>query len=169
MRYILRSNSSFDRAEILEEIRRKTFTRLRVQAFPRPTKRDGTLLDPRLPSDLTVLNDVQLGRLYSEFACMAQYVQLHIAERAVEYSLAKAEDRHVRARVRLTKSGTNGDKEAKTEMDPRAAKTGLRLFKGEAIHSMTEAVMAAYIIGRDATSREMTRRGLTSRDSFPNR
>lgn len=124
----------------------------------RPKNPDGSFLDPQLPTDLTLVEDEELGRIHSEFACMARYAQLVIAVKAVEAAKVKRGDKVIRARVRLEKSGTNPDKDAKTEIDPRTRQSAVEVLIGEGVESMSKAMLEGYLIGRDACSREQTRR-----------
>ena len=129
-----------------------------IKKIQRPVDENGDPLNPVLPPDLTALTDECLGRLFSEFACMAQYVKLHLAVRIVEVAEAKRSDKIMRARVRLEKTGTVEDKAAKVEVDPRTRKTSMSLLVDEGTETMTAAIMETYLIGRDACSREMSRR-----------
>lgn len=137
---------------------------LGVRMIPRPLTRDGKPLDPVLPPDLTLLNDIQLGKLFSEFACMAQYVQFSMAQKSVDTAVRRREEKFIRAKVRLSKVGTVADKESKVEVDPVARKAAFETSVSESTEVLTEAVMQQYLIGRDACSREMTRRQWTMRD-----
>lgn len=159
MRYRLRvrSRPRDDSEEVLDAIRHQ-LKRMKLRAPPRPRDEDGKLLDPIIPADITQLTDERLGQLQSEFAAMAQYTQMQLALRAVEHAIAKRNDRIMRARVRLEKSGTNDDKAAKTDVDSRAKKTTQMLLVAESAERLTQAVHDGYIIGRDLCSREQTRR-----------
>jgi hypothetical protein len=119
---------------------------------------DGEYLNPVLPTDLTVLDDVAVGRLFSEFACMAIYVKLCLAVRVVETAEVKRSDKIMRARVRLEKEGTVEDKAAQVEIDHRTKSVSRELLLGEGVETLTSALMEAYLIGRDAVSRELSRR-----------
>lgn len=145
-----------------EERFAEDLTRIALKAgIPRPQKpsrSDGSLIEPVLPPDLTVLTDEALGRLFSEFALCAQWAQLLLATYAVKTATKKRADKMTRAQVRLEKSGTNQDKEAKVELDPRTSESSYKLLLGEALSSLTDATLQGYLIGRDACSREMTRR-----------
>lgn len=143
--------------EVFDRIDSK-FKSLGLTVPRRPKTLDGEDLNPELPADLTALTDQELGRLHGEFACMAQYIQLRLAQRSVETSVYKSEERKLRAKVRLEKTGTNPDKEAKAEVDPRVRELGFHYLVAEGAQTMTDAAMSAFLIGRDATSREMTRR-----------
>jgi hypothetical protein len=129
-----------------------------LSAIARPMRADGSALNPVLPMDLTVLDDVQLARLYSEFSLMAQYVKLQLARMVVEHSEDRRQEKMIRALVRLEKSGQVGDKDAKCEVDPKTRDSAYRTQVSYGTQVLTEAMMEAYLIGRDACSREQTRR-----------
>ena len=131
---------------------------LQLRAPRRPLDAKGEPLDPRLPYDLTALSDVAIGTIHGEFALMAQYATLHLAIIGVESAARKKADKITRAKVRLEKTGTNPDKEAKVEVDPRVRTLGFDVLVGESTYALTEAAMHGYLIGRDAVSREMSRR-----------
>ena len=143
--------------EVLSRIE-ANFSKLGLAKIQRPIKRDGEPLDPALPPDLTMLNDTALGRIHGEFAAMAKYVQLELARRAVQAAVTRKMEKKIRAKVRLTQSGTNPDKEAKTEADGRVQAVVMAGLVHEGVETLTQSMMAAYLIGRDAASREMSRR-----------
>lgn len=129
----------------------------------RPKNADGSNLDPMLPCDLSIISSEELGKLHGQFACMAQYAKLRLAIRSVYKAISKRQDKITRAMVRLEKSGHDGDKTAKTEIDPRIIKVSLDLLKDEGIEACMDAFLESYIIGRDACSREMSRRDMVFR------
>lgn len=131
---------------------------MQVRVPRRPKNADGGLLEPRLPTDITALSPEGLGKLYNEFSCMAQYAQFQLALRSVEHAVTKRVDRLTKARVRLEKAGTNDDKAAKVEVDPRSRKSSLEQLTSEGEERLTQAVLDVYLIGKDTCSREMTRR-----------
>lgn len=136
----------------------RRFAEIGLSEIPRPLKTDGNPLNPILPQDLTVLDDIQLARLYSEFCLMAQYVKLQLARKVVEHSEDKRQEKMTRALVRLAKSGQVGDKDSKTEIDPQTKDSAYRTQVSYGTQVLTEAMMEVYLIGRDACSREQTRR-----------
>lgn len=125
------------------------------------------LLNPRLPINLTSLNDVQLGRLHGEFCLMAQYVQLQMAVKAVEKATAQKAEKITRAESLLRRSGTVADKAAQVEIDPRVLARSLSSLVGENVEKLSEAFFEVFLIGRDACSREMSRRQWISKESNP--
>ncbi len=143
--------------------------RLKIKVIDRPLGKDGLVLDPVLPRDLTQLNDTKLGVLYSEFSLMAQYVQLQIALLAVDKAVDQRRLKVDRARVALEKKGRVIDVAPLTEVDPRTRAAEFRALVSEGQHTLSKAAMEVYVIGRETCSREMTRRGLTRDDPVPRR
>lgn len=131
---------------------------MQIRLPDRPLGKSGEPLNPQLPYDLTSLNDVKLGQLYSEFCTMAQYAQMHTAITTVEKAIAKQREKFMRAKVRLQKEGTVPDKEAQVEVDSSVRKRVVATLTGEGIETLTQSMLQGYLIGRDAISREMTRR-----------
>jgi hypothetical protein len=146
-----------DGREVLDSLKDK-LKRMKLRVPERPRTDDGKLIDPRIPADITLLNDEQLGRLHGEFAAMSAYVYGQLGLRSVEHSIQKRIDKVTRAKVRLLKSGTVDDKAAKTEVDSRVKSSGEKLIVAEGAEVLTQAIMDSYLVGRDLCSREMTRR-----------
>lgn len=139
-------------------ILKKRLERMRIVLLERPTDAKGRDLNPVLPPDLTSLNDEQLGRLYGQFCQMVQYVQLQLATQGVKRALADRAEKWVRAKTWLMKSGTVGDKEAQVEVELAVQERSLKALTEGAAESMKDQIMQSYLIGKDACSREVTRR-----------
>lgn len=131
---------------------------LQLGRLRRPTRKDGSLLEPKLPPDLTVLSDQKLGSLFTEFCAMAQYSKQVCSLFSVRRAVSSRRDRYERSRSRLMKQGTVDDKAAEVEVDPAVQKATVALLREEGTEMMTLALYESYIIGRDACSRELTRR-----------
>ena len=151
---------TYPEKEVLHELSRRV-KKLRLRLFPRPLDRKGEPLNPRLPPDLTMLNDIQLGRLYTEFCAVAQWIQVRKAIYTVERAIAKQIERRVRAEIRLSKSGTVSDKNDQTDADRVVQEWGIEVLKTEGTEVLTDAVFQGYLIGKDACSRELSRRTAT--------
>lgn len=154
------------RKEAVEGIKAKV-DRMQLSFLARPKLSSGEFLDPRLPVNLTGLNDVQLGKLYGEFCIMAQYAQLQLALKGVDRAVAKQAERMTRAEVQLVRTGTVADKAAKVEIDARVQERSLATLVGENVEVLTDAFLQVYIIGRDACSREMSRRQWVTKEHNP--
>ena len=137
--------------------------RMQLTMVPRPTKSDGSPLDPLLPPDLTRLNDVQLGRLYGEFCSMSQYVLMELAVQSVRKALAEHAERFFRSKAWLEQRGTVGDKESAVEMNEEVQRRSVTAIKESSLHTLKEALLQRYTVGKETTSRELTRRQITYR------
>lgn len=148
-----RDNGEAILLELKERLRRM---KLRVPQRPKDEK--GNYIDPQVPPDITKLNDEQLGKLHSQFAAMMAYVYGQVGLRAVERAIAEQTNIKTRAHVRLVKTGTVADKQAKVETDSRAETSGEMLLVAQSAEGLTQAIFNAYQVGRDLCSRELTRR-----------
>lgn len=137
---------------------RERLRSMRLKMPKRPKDENGDWLDPMLPADITMITDEELGRIHGAFALMAQYVKFQVSLRAVEHAIAKRAENSIRARVRLEKDGTVADKGAQVEMDVRTRDVSLEALIGESEERLTAAILDGYLIGRDASSREIARR-----------
>lgn len=147
-----------DDSEEIIELLRDRLRQMKLRVPRRPRGAHDRPLDPKVPRDITMLNDEQLGRLHGEFAAMVAYVNGQLGLKSVEAAIARRADKITRARVRLTKEGTVDDKAAETEIDPRVVETGELLLVAESVEVMTKAIYDGYVVGRDLCSRELTRR-----------
>ena len=148
-------------SEALATIQRK-YGKMQLRQVPRPVGISGNVMNPVLPADLTVLNDVQLGRLYGEFAAMAQYAQLQLAIHGVTAAVSRRDEKIVRAKARLRAECSRDDKPSFIEVQDQVKKATLDLVVCEGVAELTRAVFEGFLVGRDALSRELTRRGLTN-------
>lgn len=137
---------------------KKRLSKMRIKMIARPTDYDGHDLNPKLPPDLTALNDEELGSLYGHFCQMVQYVQLQLAVQGVRRALSERAEKYERARAWLMKGGTVGDKEAQVEVEQEVQAKGLEALVESAAESLKDHLMQSYLIGKDACSRELTRR-----------
>jgi len=147
---------------VFEEIA-KVMKTSRLQMPERPKNEDGSDMNPMLPYDISIISSEELGKLYGQFACMCQYAKIRLAVRSVRKAISKRRDKMVRATVRLEKNGHDGDKTAKTEIDPRTTEVSLALLTEEGTELLMDAALESYLIGRDACSREMSRRDMVFR------
>lgn len=155
---IVRKQNELDSYDaILDSLKRK-YKLLKLQAPRRPKAEGGKKLNPSLPFDITAISDERLGRLHGEFAAMSQYALFWASYAAVKHAIVRREDRLMRARVRMTVTGSQADKSAKVEISSRVQKLARRMLIVEGVEVLAKATLDGYIIGRDATSREITRR-----------
>lgn len=141
----------------LAEIRRR-FDQMQMPFLKRPLGSSGKELNPKLPSDLTLLSDTRLGALFGEFCIMTQFAKQQLAAKRVQRAGAKVAEKYARAETRLRKEGSVPDKDAQVEVDRRVRSRAMEVLVTEGVETLTEAMLDAYIVGRDALSREMTRR-----------
>ncbi len=154
-----------DGNKLVMDILNRRLRKMKIELPDRPRDSDGGYLNPALPTDLTALNDEELGCLYGQFCMMVQYVQLQLAVQGVRRALADRAEKYIRARTWLTKSGTVGDKEAQVEVELAVQERSLEALTEGASESLKDQLMQSYLIGKDACSREVTRRlGTTKRE-----
>ena len=146
-----------ERDHVLDQLRSR-LKKMRIRMPKRPLDEHGKCVDPMLPYDITQITDEELGRIHGAFALMAQYVKFQVSLRAVEHAIARRAENSIRARVRLEKDGTVADKAAQVEVDVRTRDVSLEALIGESEERLTEAILDGYLIGRDASSREIARR-----------
>lgn len=115
---------------------------------------------PRLPRDITAISSEDLGYLHGSFSAYTAYLadQTALAETAA--SRVEAYYELFRAEVRLRKSGTVADKDAKTLADPEVQTLEQELLVAQAKARLLKAKERGYDRQASALSREMTRRGI---------
>lgn len=131
---------------------------LRLRPVLRPTYEDGTPLNPQLPPDLTRLNDQELGSLYTAFCAMAQWVGFQHGLATAARAKLEMEAKRVRSRVFLQQSGNREEKAAKADTHPEVIRVEDEMLLAQNLEALTYPVLNSYLIGKESTSREMTRR-----------
>lgn len=153
------------RKKVLEErVRAEVDRRLDQMKLPRPRRplnEEGKPLNPKLPQDLTALDDLQLGHLYTQFSRMAQYAQLQLAFFGVERGVHRQMEKRMRAEFRLQQEGTVSDKNDAVEANKDIQAVQELASVGEYSEQLTQGYLHQYAIGREACSRELTRRQVT--------
>ena len=137
---------------------------LKIAEPKRPLDTDGARLEPVLPPDLTALSDEELGMLHGQYASMAQYATHHLAVVALRRAVCATVERRLKALARIRGKGKHYEKAAQAEIQEEVQDAVDALLVEENSHTLTEAILQGYLIGRDATSREMTRRYNLVRD-----
>jgi hypothetical protein len=132
--------------------------RLSLSRVSRPVYEDGTPMDPQLPPDLTRLTDDALGSLYTEFCAMAQWVGFQHSVSSVARARLEIAAKRARSRVYLMQSGNREEKAALTDVNPEVRSTEDQLLLAQNLEMLAFPVLNSYLIGKEATSREMTRR-----------
>lgn len=147
-----------DGHEVVMAALKSRLKKMQIRTLPRPEDDDGQPLNPQLPPDLTALNDEDLGCLYGQFCQMVQYVQLRLAWQGVRRALAERAEKYVRAKTWLESSGTVGDKESHVEVDTSVQERSIEALTENASELLQSHMMQSYQIGKEACSRELTRR-----------
>lgn len=151
---VLKKKRGFDAARLVAE----QFKSLRMAKPDRPITKDGEILEPRVPHDLTILTDQALGRLYSEFGCMAQYCQASLGWLESQKLLDKRAARLTRSEAKVMHQGRVATLEAHVDLDHKTRTKEDTAVVSEAVATITNAMLASYIIGKDVCSREIARR-----------
>lgn len=114
--------------------------------------------DPRLPGDLSNLNDAQLGKLWTEYSAMVQWAKGVCANAEVEAAEVKRREKIVRAKAFLSAEGSREERAAQVETDPEVQRLSGEVMTLDGIATLATALFDGYMIGKDAVSRELTRR-----------
>ena len=131
---------------------------LRLSKVERPLYEDGEPMSPVLPPDLSAITDEALGSLYTEFCAMAQWVGFQVALSSVVRARLEIVAKRVRSRVYLNQSGNREERAAKADTDPQVTSTEDELLLAQNLEALAFPVLNSYLIGKEATSREITRR-----------
>jgi hypothetical protein len=136
---------------------------MNLHQINRPVDEKGDFLDPVLPTDMTQrgLNDDELGVLYTQFCAMAQWVGFQYAVTSRVRAHLEVEYKRVRSRAFLAKLGNREEKAAKADTDPQVMRAENDLIAAQDVEGLTYPVLNAFLIGKEATSREITRRSGT--------
>lgn len=114
--------------------------------------------NPQMPEDITEISDVELGRLHGKYNAYLDWLEDQAA-----YADGVATDQaaylnRVKAEVRLLKSGTVADKDAKVLTDERVIAAEDALFEAQARKQLLRARVRGCEKCANALSREQTRR-----------
>jgi hypothetical protein len=129
-----------------------------LEPIPRPTAADGSPLDPQLPNEIPTLSSEEVGDLYAQFVSMCVYLEPQVALADVDSTEAEAYLEHIRARVRLKKTGTVPDKDSKTLNDQEFIKAEMVFLRLSAVTKLLRARLRGYEKGAAGLSRELSRR-----------
>jgi hypothetical protein len=154
MRVVLHKTSTEDRVKSLV----KKLEVLRLRPIDRPTFSDGSPMEAALPPDLTIITDEELGELYTQFCAMAQWVGFQYAVAQRTRAQLEILAKRVRSRSYLSQHGNREEKAARSDIDPVVVSSEDELQVAADIEGLTYPVLNAYLIGKEATSREITRR-----------
>jgi len=121
-----------------------------------PVKPEG--IKPDMPVDVTRLTSEQLGMLYAQMVAMCEWMDWKVVCAEMVAANQEAYLSHVRAEIRLGKSGTVKDKDSKTECDPVFLREELKSLTLTAKAKLLRARLRGYERNAAALSREMSRR-----------
>lgn len=132
----------------------------RIKPVERPVYPDtGEDINPVLPSDLTRLTDTELGALYTEFSAMVVWVGYRHGLAATLRIKLEAEKNRMFSRLFLQQSGNREEKKAKADTDPGMVEVEDDWILAQTMETLLFPILQGYIAGKEATSREITRRG----------
>lgn len=125
-----------------------------------PLDHDGNPVAPQLQDDLTKLSSQELGKLLALVTACADYAAYIAAVSDVSRNEAQQSMDLTWARVRMEKSGTVGERDNKTNLDPRMVHSRREFLEREAVARLTAVVSKNYERDLNTLSREITRRGV---------
>lgn len=139
---------------------REGVSAMRLTPPERPLTKDGEIIEPRIPHDLTILNEQQLFRLYSEFCALQAYCQGQLGWIEAEKLVRKRAARMTRSVAKVRKKGSVPVSmlEAVLDVDEETEAKENALLVQDGIAIITDAMLKAYTVGADACSRELSRR-----------
>lgn len=124
----------------------------------RPLTTQGQNIDPHLPPDITKLGSNQLGILHAQMVAMGEWLEWEVAKSDVLATNQSAYLDHLKAEIRLGKSGTVKDKDSKTINDVKYVPEVLKDLQVNARTKLLKSRLRGYEKCAAALSREMTRR-----------
>ena len=119
--------------------------------------------DPRMSDDVTKISSRDLGTLHARFVAMCEWLDWEVAKAVIDSASQDAFAKHVLAEVRLRKSGTVADKDAKALKDERYIKEEIECVRRNARAKLLRARLSGYERCAAALSREISRRDLDQR------
>lgn len=142
---------------------------MRLSKPERPITKDGEILEPKVPHDLTTLKDVELGRLYSEFSVMMAYAQACLGWVESKKLIDRRSARITRSMAKVAHKGKVALLEATVDLEKDTLAKEDASTVSDAVAVITSAMFKSYEVGVTACSREMTRRIAMQERSTPNR
>jgi hypothetical protein len=123
-----------------------------------PKYKTGFHCRPVMPSDVTRITNDELGKLHGEFVLMCEWLDWIVAEADLRSASHESYLGHIKAEIRLKKSGTVADKDSKTLNDKKYIEEELKALTLNAKSKLLRARLRGYERCASALSREMTRR-----------
>lgn len=156
----IEDDATYDYDELANDLVEPIEAALDARGIPRPQSVDW---EPELVDDVTDLGSRELGMLHARFVAVCQWLDTEVARAEIDAARAEAYMKHVAAEVRLSKSGTVADKDAKTLNDSRFSEAELTSLKADAKAKLLRARLKGYERYASALSREMSRREMEAR------
>jgi len=113
---------------------------------------------PSTPGRVTDLSNEDLGMLHAQFAAFAEYLEPQVALMEIQAAEDESFLAHITAEIRLVKSGTVADKNAKAINDPKYIEAEQRQLVSTAKAKLLKARFNGYVRITSALSREISRR-----------
>jgi len=123
-----------------------------------PVQSGGGEIRPMMPDDISRISNPDLGKLHGQFVMMCEWLDWTVAEADLRNVTQESYLDHIKAEIRLTKSGTIADKDSKTLNDKRYIDEELKSLTLNAKSKLLRARLRGYERCAAALSREMTRR-----------
>lgn len=124
----------------------------------RPLAETGDALEPRLPYDVTRLNDHELMRLFNSYVRVLQWAGVQHAKSAVEAAEYRRQEKIMRAKKFLVAGGNRETRSAEVETNPQVIEVGMKAGVAESMREILYALKEGYLEGKAVISRELTRR-----------
>lgn len=119
---------------------------------------DNPQFDPKLPEDITKVDDHELGRLLGQFSAMIQYLEERVALADISSTDKDTVLDALKAEVRLLATGTVPDKTAIVLTHPTVIEALLQSLQASAVVKLLKSRMSGYERAYGAISREISRR-----------
>lgn len=116
--------------------------------------------DVAMPDDLSAIGSMELGTLHAQYVAYVQWLESALAVIEITAREDASYLEHVAADIRLRKSGTVPDKQAKTLKDQRYVDAEQTALISSAKAKLLKARVNGYERLAAALSREMTRRSI---------
>ncbi len=120
--------------------------------MPRPRE------EPQMVDDISAVEGDGLGQLYGLFVYWTAYLEEQVCLLDLAASESAGRLDHVKAAIRLKKSGTVADRDAKALNDPEFIEAEMPVFTAQAKAKLLRARLRGYEKIAAALSREITRR-----------
>lgn len=132
--------------------------KLKIPRIHRPLDEEGGELAPVLPASLQQLEDEQLTQLYTSFCAMTQWMGVIAARVSAHRAKLEMDLKRLRSRIFISSGGNRELKAAAVDVHPDVVALEEQFLIAQAMEGTVQATFSAYITGKEATSRDFTRR-----------